>query len=235
MGDWPEDKLALFVTARQWTDDIRQPSDIVNGNVCKGNKKYQLAWHDYATNGLISILIISFLPQKLSGPWSSELAILEVGSTSYKLMKSETLVLFCSKRKWYEVLVCRQQKRSGNMIRLREWKSWCCWHFWGSAMTHNWVRAEQQVDLSFRKAFLERFSILLSSVEKRQVMLLIGVYMWVGHVMLWQRFERWLRCFRHVACQNVNNNDKLRLEPPHHISRRTPTIPPLSHHTSDFT
>lgn len=34
----PEDKLALFITARQWTNDIRQPPDVVNGNVWKNNE-----------------------------------------------------------------------------------------------------------------------------------------------------------------------------------------------------
>lgn len=34
----PEDKLALFITARQWTNDIGQPPDVVNGNFCKSNE-----------------------------------------------------------------------------------------------------------------------------------------------------------------------------------------------------
>jgi hypothetical protein len=39
---WPEDKLALFVSTRQWTDDVRQTSDVVNGDICKKKKAGRL-------------------------------------------------------------------------------------------------------------------------------------------------------------------------------------------------
>lgn len=73
MRHGPEDKLALFITTRQWTDDVGQTSDVVNGNIW--NKRERFAMRrcvraGYATNELIQLLINDCLPRKLSGVWS---------------------------------------------------------------------------------------------------------------------------------------------------------------------